>query len=107
MPEVGEDQSHVVGVVKTVDFLAVFVLSRAEREDLTSSHASGHEERAPERNDPIGAVDVLATGVRGALDLGELVAYPAHSQHVAGVLGVGLYLLADVAYLHVRRAGVS
>jgi nucleotide-binding universal stress UspA family protein len=30
-----------------------------------------------ERGEPIGAVDVLATGVRGALNLGELAARPA------------------------------
>jgi hypothetical protein len=30
MPEVREDWSYVAGVVKTVGFLAVFVLSRAE-----------------------------------------------------------------------------
>jgi hypothetical protein len=36
----------VVGAVKTVDFLTAFVLSRAERADLTSLHASDHEDRA-------------------------------------------------------------
>src|SRR3712207_7345999 len=59
-----------------------------------------------ERGEPIGAVDILATGVRGALNLGELVAHPAHGQDVARVPGVRLYLLAYVADLHVRRAGV-
>src|SRR5215212_6802024 len=58
-----------------------------------------------ERGEPIGAVEVLATGVWGALNLGELVAHPAYGQHVARVLGIGLYLLAYVADLHVRRAG--
>src|ERR671913_1481836 len=60
-----------------------------------------------ERSDPISAVDILATGVRGALNLGELVAHPAHGQDGAGGLGVRLYLLAYVADLHIRRAGVS
>src|SRR5215213_11049144 len=60
-----------------------------------------------ERGDPISAVDILATGVRGALNLGELVAHTAHSQDVAGILGIRLYLLPYVADLHVRRAGVS
>jgi hypothetical protein len=96
----------VVGVVKTVNFLAAFVLSRAERGDLTSSHASDHENRAHRASEPIGAVDVFTPGVRGALYLGELVAHTAHGQHVAWVLGIGLYLLAYVADLHVRRAGV-
>jgi hypothetical protein len=32
--------------VKTVDFLAAFLLSRAERGDLTRLHASDHEDRA-------------------------------------------------------------
>ena len=36
----------MVGVVKTVDFLAAFVLSQAERGDLASAHASDHEDRA-------------------------------------------------------------
>jgi hypothetical protein len=36
------------------------------------------------------------------LNLGELVAYPARGQHVAGVFGLGLYLLAYVPNLHVR-----
>jgi hypothetical protein len=31
MPEVSEDESDVVGVVKTVDFLLVFALSQAQR----------------------------------------------------------------------------
>src|SRR5918993_4211798 len=60
-----------------------------------------------ERGEPISAVDILATGVRRALNLGELVAHPAHGQHIAWTLGIGLYLLAYVADLHVRRAGVS
>ena len=46
MPQVREDWSYVVGVVKSVDFLAAFVLCRAERGDLTSSHASDREDRA-------------------------------------------------------------
>src|ERR687893_2174781 len=61
---------------------------------------------ASERNNPIGAVDILATGVRGTLNLGELVAHPAGGQHVARVLGVGLYLLAYVPDLHVCRTRV-
>ena len=97
----------MVGVVKTVDFLAAFVLSQAERGDLTSSHASDHEDRAHRARRTDSAVDILATGVRGALNLGELVAHTAHGQHVAWVLGIGLYLLAYVTDLHVRRAGVS
>src|ERR687896_1872523 len=60
-----------------------------------------------ERGEPISAVDILATGVRGALNLGELVAHTAHGQDVAGVLGIRLYLLPYVADLHIRRAGVS
>src|SRR5215216_7753027 len=59
-----------------------------------------------ERGEPIGAVDILARGVRGALNLGELVAHPAYGQDVAGVLGIRLYLLPYVADLHIRRAGV-
>src|SRR5918994_951355 len=60
-----------------------------------------------ERGEPISAVDILAMGVRGALNLGELVAHTAHGQDVAGVLGIRLYLLPYVADLHIRRAGVS
>src|SRR5215211_4093063 len=59
-----------------------------------------------ERGEPIGAVDILAMGVRGALNLGELVAHTAHGQYVAGILGIRLYLLPYVADLHIRRAGV-
>src|SRR5919112_4373209 len=59
-----------------------------------------------ERGEPISAVDILAMGVRGALNLGELVAHTAHGQDVAGVLGIRLYLLPYVADLHIRRAGV-
>src|SRR5215217_6120898 len=60
----------------------------------------------PSETNPIGAVEVLAMGVQGALNLSELVAHPAYGQDVARVLGIGLYLLAYVADLHVRRAGV-
>src|SRR5918998_536489 len=53
-----------------------------------------------------GAASTGATGIWRELDLGELVAHPAHGQDVARVLGVGFYLLAYVADLHVRCAGV-
>ncbi len=87
--------------------IAAFVPSKVEREADELEHFRPSGSGSPSERDELkGPASAGATGIWRGLNLGELVAHPAGGQYVAGVLGVGLYLLAYVADLHVCRTRV-